>query len=108
MLSSAYRVILTVRFCAVLPVSTSVTAEIFGVRALLSLGVGERSSSLVSSACLVLLQCSGPEEAISASWQAWQTPGKSTPQGQGSFCPSCYKDITSCPVDVKCQLVDSS
>lgn len=78
--SSAYRMSLTVKFCAVLPASALVTAEIFGVRALLasliplSLGV-RKGVALFLPIYLVLLQCSGPEEAVSASWQAWQTPG---------------------------------
>lgn len=74
------------------PPSALVTAEIFGVRALLaslislSLGVG-KGVPLFLPACLVLLQCSGPEEAGSAPWQVWQTPGSELLEARAVSAP---------------------
>lgn len=66
---------LTVKFCAEVPVSALVTAEIPGVIALLGslipLILGERDG-LVSSCGVVLLRCSGPREVASTSSQMWQ------------------------------------
>lgn len=77
--SSTYRMSLTVELCGVHPASVLVTAEIPGVKAPLASLIPHLWAVDKGWPCLfphlVLLCCFGTGEAVSASWQIWQTLG---------------------------------